>query len=149
MYLPAGQLHAYLKGVGIELMANSDNVLRGGLTPKHVDVPELLKVVCFEDSPIEILEPIPLGPAEAGYPCPAAEFLLSRIQTSSDRSYRAAARPGVEMLLCTAGEGRIGHEDVTLTIKTGDSFLVPADVGPYTLDGSLTLYKATVPPSDQ
>ena len=48
MLLQAGQLHAYLDGTGVELMANSDNVLRGGLTPKHVDVPELLKVLRFD-----------------------------------------------------------------------------------------------------
>jgi mannose-6-phosphate isomerase len=61
MYLPAGQLHAYLDGVGIELMANSDNVLRGGLTPKHVDVAELLSVVRFEEISIEILDPQAVG----------------------------------------------------------------------------------------
>ena len=47
IYLPAGNLHAYLHGMGFEVMANSDNVLRGGLTPKHVDVPELLRVLDF------------------------------------------------------------------------------------------------------
>jgi mannose-6-phosphate isomerase len=56
MFLFAGELHAYLDGLGIELMANSDNVLRGGLTPKHVDVPELLKVVNFEERDIKILQ---------------------------------------------------------------------------------------------
>src|SRR4051812_17545735 len=57
LYLPAGNIHAYLDGVGIELMAASDNVLRGGLTPKHVDVPELLKVLDFRPSPVPYLEP--------------------------------------------------------------------------------------------
>lgn len=51
IYLPAGNLHAYLHGVGVEVMANSDNVLRGGLTPKHVDVPELLRVLDFTPTP--------------------------------------------------------------------------------------------------
>ena len=51
IYLPAGNLHAYLRGVGVEVMANSDNVLRGGLTPKHVDVPELLRVLDFTRPP--------------------------------------------------------------------------------------------------
>ncbi|MCB2148000.1 MAG: mannose-6-phosphate isomerase, class I, partial [Deltaproteobacteria bacterium] len=80
MFLPAGQLHAYLDGVGIELMANSDNVLRGGLTPKHVDVPELLSVFRFEETPIKILEPVTVGPAESGYDCPAEEFSLTVIR---------------------------------------------------------------------
>ena len=57
IYLPAGNLHAYLRGVGVEVMANSDNVLRGGLTPKHVDVPELLRVLDFTPATEEIVAP--------------------------------------------------------------------------------------------
>lgn len=57
MYLPAGNVHAYLDGLGIELMAPSDNVLRGGFTPKHVDVPELLRVLDFTAYPAPVLEP--------------------------------------------------------------------------------------------
>ena len=57
MYLPAGNIHAYLDGLGIELMAPSDNVLRGGLTPKHVDVPELLRVLDFTAYPAPLLDP--------------------------------------------------------------------------------------------
>ena len=52
IYVPAGELHAYLSGVGMEIMASSDNVLRGGLTPKHIDIPELLKFVNFNASPV-------------------------------------------------------------------------------------------------
>jgi mannose-6-phosphate isomerase len=59
MFLPAGELHSYLEGVGIEIMANSDNVLRGGLTPKHVAVPELLRTLTFHAGPIERLRPSP------------------------------------------------------------------------------------------
>ena len=55
IYLPAGNLHAYLSGAGVEMMANSDNVLRGGLTPKHVDVPELLRVLDFDAEPPPVL----------------------------------------------------------------------------------------------
>jgi mannose-6-phosphate isomerase class I len=57
MYLPAGILHAYLEGSGMEIMANSNNVLRGGLTPKHADVPELLATLTFEGASAEILRP--------------------------------------------------------------------------------------------
>jgi mannose-6-phosphate isomerase len=147
MYLPAGQLHAYLDGVGIELMANSDNVLRGGLTPKHVDVPELLKVVRFAETSVKILDPAPVRPAESGFDCPAAEFSLGLIQTSSHQPYVSPSIRSVEMLLCTAGQGRLDHDGrgETLLVNKGDSFLVPACLGAYRVSGSVTFYKATVP----
>ncbi len=146
MYLPAGQLHAYLGGVGIELMANSDNVLRGGLTPKHVDVPELLSVVRFEASAIEIVEAEPLRPAEFIYYCPAEEFALSVIRTGARQPYGSAARRSVEILLCTSGQGVIeagGH--MATPVTKGDSFLVPSAMTPYTIHGQVTIYKAAVP----
>ena len=147
MYLPAGQLHAYLDGVGIELMANSDNVLRGGLTPKHVDVPELLKVVRFEETSIKILEPKPVGPGESGYNCPAEEFSLTVIRPPEGRPYVSPLIRNVEILLCTAGKGRIeaGGQGIRLTVKKGDSFLIPAGLHSYAIGGNVTVYKAAVP----
>ena len=62
LYLAAGNIHAYLDGLGIELMAASDNVLRGGLTPKHIDVSELLEVLDFTPMPPPRLEPERPGP---------------------------------------------------------------------------------------
>ena len=79
LYLPGGNLHAYLSGVGIEIMANSDNVLRGGLTPKHVDVPELMKVLDFTPGDVQVLHGDPGLPGEWVYPTPAMEFRLSRL----------------------------------------------------------------------
>ncbi|MDL9935652.1 mannose-6-phosphate isomerase, class I [Gordonia sp. ABSL1-1] len=81
LYLPAGNLHAYLSGTGIEIMANSDNVLRGGLTPKHIDVPELLRVLDF--SPVrtaDLTPPVRTLGAERIYLTPAPEFRLSRVE---------------------------------------------------------------------
>jgi mannose-6-phosphate isomerase len=151
MYLPAGQLHAYLDGVGIELMANSDNVLRGGLTPKHVDVPELLSVVRFEETSIQVLEPRPLGPAESGYDCPAEEFSLTVIRPGNGQPYVSPSVRSVEMLLCTAGEGRIedGGQGVRLTMNKGDSFMIPAGLQSYAIGGNVIVYKAAVPLLDQ
>lgn len=147
MYLPAGQLHAYLDGVGIELMANSDNVLRGGLTPKHVDVNELMRVVRFAPTPVDIVEASPLRPGEAVYPCPAEEFALGRIQATIDQPYVSSRERSVEVLLCTSGEGTIGCQGSTdeLAVAKGDSLLVPADLSGYILRGEVTLYKASVP----
>ena len=147
MYLPAGQLHAYLDGVGIELMANSDNVLRGGLTPKHVDVAELLSVVRFAETAVEILTPEPVRPAESGYPSPAAEFFLGVVQSTDGRPYRSASRRNVEILLCTRGDGHIqwGEDQEEMAVRQGDSFLVPASLNGYAVFGNATLYKASVP----
>ena len=78
LYLPAGNLHAYLSGAGVELMANSDNVLRGGLTPKHVDVPELLRVLDFAARARRPCSPGPADGAWVRYDTPAEEFLLRR-----------------------------------------------------------------------
>jgi mannose-6-phosphate isomerase len=110
MYLPAGQLHAYLDGVGIELMANSDNVLRGGLTPKHVDVPELLKCgpVCGDKRQ-----------DSRSCTCQAGGIRLRLpgsgifIWCHSDLDHQPYVSPSirsVEMLLCTAGQGRLDHD---------------------------------------
>jgi mannose-6-phosphate isomerase len=147
MYLPAGQLHAYLEGVGIELMANSDNVLRGGLTPKHVDVPELLNVVRFDATTVAILDAESLGPAESGFDCPAEEFSLHIIRVAPGREYLAPAKRSVDLLLCTAGQGCIRAGDQQeMPIGKGDSLLVPAAVADYAVSGDLTVYKAAVPP---
>ena len=147
MYLPAGQLHAYLDGLGIELMANSDNVLRGGLTQKHVDVPELLKVVRFVETSVKILDAVTLGPTEFGYDCTAEEFSLSVIHSTKGQPYSSPAKRNVEMLLCTSGEGQLddGSHGETLSVKKGDSWLVPSGLGPYSIRGDVILYKAAVP----
>ena len=147
MFLPAGQLHAYLDGVGVELMANSDNVLRGGLTPKHVDLSELLRVVRFEPTAVDILEPIALRPCEYEYECPAEEFRLSVIRVKGKVPYVSSRERSVELLLCTAGEGSIQADGQSSgePLIQGDSLLIPASLESYTVRGDLTVYKATVP----
>lgn len=139
LYLPAGQLHAYLQGTGIELMANSDNVLRGGLTPKHVALDELLRIVRFEATRVDILAANLVGPAESRFLCPAAEFALGVLEPTPEHPYHAPARRSVEILLCTAGKGVIQLADTGESeICKGDSFLIPANAGSYTIDGDLT-----------
>ncbi len=147
MFLPAGELHAYLDGVVIELMANSDNVLRGGLTPKHVDVPELLKILNFEERNIEILESLKTGDCEGVYASSAREFVLSVIRVKEGRVYSGPRKRSVEILLCTEGDSVI--TDMALKEKIpfarGTSVIVPARAGQYTIEGNATLYKAAVP----
>ena len=147
MFLPAGQLHAYLDGVGIELMANSDNVLRGGLTPKHVDVTELLKVLLFEETILNILIPEKASGCEGIYITRTEEFVLSVIIVKNDRVYEGRKNRSVEILLCTEGQGSVSDpgSGETLDITKGTSLIVPAAVEQYTIGGALTLYKAAVP----
>ena len=76
LFVPAGVLHAYLEGLGVELMAASDNVLRGGLTPKHVDVAELLAVLDPQPGPVPVVAAEPVAPGLVRYPVPVADFAL-------------------------------------------------------------------------
>ncbi len=137
-YLPAGNLHAYLSGAGVELMANSDNVLRGGLTPKHVDVPELLRVLDFGAAPPPVYAGRPDG-EWIRYDTPAEEFLLRRWDGPPDGS---GARPdaaadhvtvpdgGPRILLCTAGSACVRCADGELKIGRGMSvWLAAGDTG--------------------
>jgi mannose-6-phosphate isomerase len=109
LYLPAGNLHAYLSGAGVELMANSDNVLRGGLTSKHVDVAELLRVLDFRPVAAPVLRGTPDG-AWVRYDTDAAEFLLRRLDDSTlDGAASEVPVPGCgpRILLCIAGSAKV------------------------------------------
>lgn len=147
LFLPAGELHAYLEGVGLELMANSDNVLRGGLTPKHVDVPELLRVVRFEPSPPGVLRPSVDSSGLRAYETPAAEFCLLSAEVRPGAPLERGARDALEILLTVEGELVLVDEDTgaRLPFPKGGSALVPADVGAWRAEGEGRLWIATVP----
>jgi mannose-6-phosphate isomerase len=147
MYLRAGELHAYIDGVGIEIMANSDNVLRGGLTPKHVDVPELLKVLNFEEREIDILIPEESNNYESIYSSSAEEFILSVISVKEGIIYNSPLDRSVEILLCTEGNATVfdSGENDKIDIAGGRSVIIPAIVEKYSIEGNATLYKAAVP----
>lgn len=102
LYLAAGNLHAYLHGLGVEIMANSDNVLRGGLTPKHVDVPELLRVLDFSPIVSPRVGNTPVG-AGVRFDTPAPEFSLTRYDIPAGGT-AATDVVGPRIALCTAGE---------------------------------------------
>ena len=124
-------------------MANSDNVLRGGLTPKHVDVDELLRVLTFDSGPVDVLAPRATETGEIRYETPAEEFSLARIEVSAGAHYEASAERAIEILLCTSGAGRIG-EELQSGIARGDCLLVPAAAPAYRIEGPVTIYRATV-----
>ncbi len=136
LYLPAGNLHAYLSGLGVEVMASSDNVLRGGLTPKHVDVAELLATLSYE------LGSVPVVTArrdreEDVWDVPAPEFRLSRL--SLEKGAVAPKRRGPEILLCVEGEAVV---DGTRLPKGAALWLDATDPG-YAVTGKGVVYRVT------
>ena len=147
MFLPAGELHAYLDGVGIELMANSDNVLRGGLTKKHVDVEELLNVLNFNEGETEVLPATQINHCERIYESRAEEFVLSVINLQAGTTYHSPAKRSVEILLCMDGNAMISDLEsrMKIDLPKGRSVLIPAVVKKYRIKGDATIYKASVP----
>lgn len=130
LFLPAGNMHAYLHGLGVEIMANSDNVLRGGLTGKHVDVPELARLVDFTPAEPEILTATEEAAGIFAYPTPAPEFDLWRIESRSNLLLPGDG--GARIVLVVDGElllespGTLATPSETLQLARGESALVPA-----------------------
>ncbi len=149
MYLPAGELHAYLRGAIIEVMATSDNVLRGGMTHKHMDVDELLRVLTFNSGKPTILTPQHKRPAEKAYSTPAPEFEVSVIDVSQAQTYTSDARHSAEALIVLEGEVVIVDSNANrLEVRKGNTIIVPAASGTYSIraaTGTAKLYKASVP----
>ncbi|MCH6160615.1 mannose-6-phosphate isomerase, class I [Streptomyces marispadix] len=150
LYLGAGVPHAYLSGLGVEIMANSDNVLRCGLTPKHVDVPELLRIVRFEPGAPAVLRPEAGPGGEERYEVPVDEFRLSRCTVAPGAPATPLDARTPQILLCTDGQVRIrkvvnggGGEDAQLPLERGQSAYVPAGER-VEATGDGTLFRATV-----
>jgi len=117
IFLDAGNLHAYLSGVGVEVMGASDNVIRGGLTSKPVDVDELLRVLRFEVLDDPVLSPVEVRPGQWHYPTPDAPFELWRFDVTATLAHKAVGR---ELLLCTNGEDGVLH-------RGGAAYLAPGE----------------------
>lgn len=139
LFLGAGIPHAYLNGLGVEIMANSDNVLRCGLTPKHVDVPELLRIVRFEAGDAGVLRPEAAPDGEEVYETPIDEFRLSRYVLPEGTAAHDLTLPTPQILLCTAGTVRAGEYD----LGPGRSVFVPAGEKAE-VSGAGTVFRATV-----
>ncbi|QFY10468.1 mannose-6-phosphate isomerase, class I [Nonomuraea phyllanthi] len=136
LYLGAGVPHAYLGGIGVEIMANSDNVLRCGLTTKHVDVPELMRVVDFTPAPPHLVRPEEDARGEHHYRPPVPEFALTRYDLDTPHSLAGGAP---RIVVCVDGEARLGD----LALRPGESAFVPAAVPSVRLSGKGTAYGAS------
>jgi mannose-6-phosphate isomerase len=167
LYLPAGNIHAYLDGLGVELMSASDNVLRGGLTPKHIDVPELLGVLDFTPVSVPYLRASSLGSGVEVFRPGVPDFVLVRVsgdlvraegvraetvladetvlveavQAGAVRAEYALTGPGIA--ICTAGEFRIGGGASSVVLGRGDSVYITPDEALLTFTGTGELFLAT------
>jgi len=139
IFLKASVLHAYIQGFGVELMASSDNVLRGGLTRKHVDVPELMKVLDFSPLELSVMKPEP-GASRFTYPVSCRDFSLTVMRGTGDRAMLANDGPAI--CIVTEGEAMVGGE----SLEKGESIFVPlGNPGEKSLEiqGFYTLYIAS------
>jgi mannose-6-phosphate isomerase len=141
LFLPAGNIHAYIEGVGVELMAASDNVLRGGLTPKHVDVPELLRVLDFAPGPVPYLAPVEVAPGVAAYR-PIRDFQLVHLTADA-----LLPIPGDAIVLCTGGEFDLRGSAGSISVERGSAVFVSADERELAVAGHGSLFVATVSPA--
>jgi mannose-6-phosphate isomerase len=147
LFLGAGELHCYLGGTAVEVMASSDNVLRGGLTAKHVDRAELLRVLRFEPVEPHLVAAESDGPHALYWPAPARQFRLGSIRLERGAEWREPEAGAVEILLCIEGSVRVAAEGgrAELPLGRGESCLVPACVGAYAIAGEAALCRVTVP----
>lgn len=123
LYIPAGLIHAYQDGVGLEVMAASDNVLRAGLTPKHVDVPELLRLLDASYGPVS---PTASTPTALGRVWPAGENYFQLRQFTAQGNSQSCPLHAATIVVCTAGSAELRTADVQLTLAAGQACFIPA-----------------------
>ncbi|WP_229737929.1 mannose-6-phosphate isomerase, class I [Isoptericola cucumis] len=146
MFVPAGEVHAYLSGLGIEVMAASDNVLRAGLTTKHVDADALLECASFAPRPPARPETTVSGELSVvtTYRAPVGEFALTFADVVGGEPVALAA-DGPRIVLALDGEARLLTTAGDVTLRRGESCLVPDAAGPLTVDGGAHVVCAWVP----
>ncbi|MET4619711.1 mannose-6-phosphate isomerase [Arthrobacter sp. 2762] len=125
VYLPAGNVHAYLHGLGVEVMASSDNVLRGGLTPKHVDVPELIKTIRFESLGVPRVEASGTEFGQELYRPPFKEFQLQRIELGPGAEPVPLAQSGPAVVVVVAGSVVLDSPKSDLPLQRGGAAFIP------------------------
>ena len=142
LFIPAGVLHAYLSGLGVEVMAASDNVLRGGLTPKHVDVTELLAILDATPGPMPLISPQPVIAGLERFPVPVTDFALFVARPSAASSVSVPI-DGVAIVLSVSGEvGLTDSHGDSLVLTPGGAALVTPDAGPLRVEGDGVVFVA-------
>lgn len=148
VFMPAGNLHCYLCGFGVEAMAASDNVLRGGLTPKRVDVPELLRVLRFEVLEQPVLSPVPVGPGVLTWPVPVREFALYKASVGGpDQAGSGPVRlpaSGPRLVLGVTGAVTATSGAGSLPLAPGGALFVGAGEPPVEVSGAGTVFQVGV-----
>jgi mannose-6-phosphate isomerase len=139
LFLAAGNMHSYLRGTAVEVMASSDNVLRGGLTAKHVDVPELLRILDVTAGPPPVLPALDVGPGHQAFRPPVPDFRLDSYELGAPVPLDL---PGPRILLTVSGEAVVRAGSSTLTLPRGASAWLPAGL-PATVAGTGVLVAAT------
>lgn len=142
LFLPAGNIHAYLHGLGVEVMATSDNVLRGGLTPKHIDVPELLSVLDFRELDEPRLAPHRVGAVETF--TPAIDDFAVTVANVRGRADVVVAGPAIALV--TEGTVRV-RSNPEFEVRKGQSVFVEAGETLSDLSGEGKIFIAYIPPS--
>jgi mannose-6-phosphate isomerase len=142
VWMPAGNLHAYLRGAGVEVMAASDNVLRGGLTPKRVDVPELLRVLRLEVLEEPVVKPVTVAPGVVTWPVPVDDFALRRACLAGQTVTLRLSGP--RMVLCTAGEVSCADDGGPVVLTPGRAAVGAAGRGELVLAGRGEAFVASV-----
>lgn len=127
IFMPAGNMHAYLGGTGVEIMAASDNVLRGGLTGKHVDVSELLEVLRFEALSDPVVAPVPVDEGVVTWPVPVSEFTLHRVRLTPACVERRLLLTPPRTVLCLAGRVVVDDGATPVTLTPGTAAFGGAD----------------------
>jgi mannose-6-phosphate isomerase len=125
LFLRAGQLHAYQSGLGIEIMAASDNVMRGGLTPKHIDVAELMRVLERSSGDVALVEPRAVADGVSEYPVPVDDFRLWRGAANLDGVTIEPLLPAI--LLCTSGSLEVRGALESLALSPGQAVFISGD----------------------
>jgi len=145
IFIRAGELHAYIKGTGIELMASSDNVIRGGLTTKYIDKDELLKLTDFSESKATKVDIKKELNGEEIYITEADDFKLSRIRVNNEKPFHSLNEESANIIICIEGNLSIinPQNNVRLRISKGESVFIPAYINEFYIEGKGLLFKAT------
>lgn len=139
-FIPAGVMHAHLRGTGVEVMANSDNVVRGGLTNKHIAVEELVRVVDFGVTTPAVISGVEIAPGVFSYPTGCLEFDVWRIESADGRSARLPAHGSVRIAVLTRGAATMSDGETTLELEHGQALFIPAGNSPISVTGDAQVF---------